>query len=86
MSLAHSYGVGDVIEYRPFGGGTRRVLVDLVEDDIKNGRPGFDGRVVGSNASVWGYDEQITRVLARRFAVVVDEPGSGPVVEGVLVD
>ena len=63
--------LGDVIEYRPLGGGpTRRVVVDEVEDDIKNGYPGFGGHLVTEDfteptASVWGYDDQIVRFLHR---------------------
>ena len=62
------YEVGDIIEYRDFCGGLRKVQVSLRDSDIKNGRPGFDGEVVsGPNAglSVWGYDSQITRVRIR---------------------
>jgi hypothetical protein len=61
------YKVGDIIEYTPFGGGTRRVEVTHREADIKNGRPGFDGTLVGASHElgqrVWGYDRQITRVV-----------------------
>jgi len=61
------YGEGDLIEYQTFGGGTRIVRVEAREEDIKNGSPGFDGIVVGGSAeygaSVWGYDDQITRVV-----------------------
>ena len=60
------YEVGDIIEYRTFFGDTRRVLVGLKDEDIKNGHPGFDGFVVSKdpesdNMSVWGYDDQIIR-------------------------
>jgi hypothetical protein len=72
------YRIGSVIEYRPFGGGLRRVRVTEKEDDIKNGRPGFAGQLIPVSASgvpsdpdeddafsgVWGYDRQIVRVLA----------------------
>jgi len=67
----HDYNIGDTIAYTPFGGGERIVLVDEKEDDIKNGMPGFGGRLVGGDASmagfgdVWGYDHQITRVVSR---------------------
>lgn len=59
------YDVGDIVVYVPFGGGTRRVLVDTKEPDIKNGRPGFAGSDLdygGDEAGVWGYDSQIISV------------------------
>lgn len=59
------YEVGDTIVYSPFGGGERVVLVDEKEADIKNGRPGFGGTIVGEGMGVWGYDSQIVRVEAR---------------------
>lgn len=61
------YGVGSVIEYRAFGGEVRRVKVEWAGDNVKDGRPGFDGKIVGGSKAgefVWGYDEQITRVVA----------------------
>lgn len=65
----NEYKVGDEIEYRPFGGGVRRVRVTGKHADVKHGEPGFDGElVVGSHAlgtEVWGYDHQILRVVAR---------------------
>lgn len=75
--MALDYGVGDVIVYRPFGGGRRRVVVTNREADIKNGRAGFDGQMVtedesgrlipdlsfnGFDGNVWGYDDQIIEV------------------------
>ena len=66
------YREGSIIVYSPFGGGKRRVLVDEKESNIKNGRPGFSGALVGAdnkpNADgdgVWGYDDQIIRVVRR---------------------
>lgn len=63
------YTAGSVIEYTPFGGGTRRVRVAGTDSDIKNGRPGFDGVLVNAGdvtgMEVWGYDSQITRILTR---------------------
>jgi hypothetical protein len=59
------YEVGSVIEYETFGGGLRVVRVEVVEANIKNGLPGFDGTVVEGpdrGMSVWGYDDQIVRV------------------------
>ena len=64
------YQIGDVITYQPFGGGTRRVRVTHKEPDIKNGRPGFDGQLIGDvpdglGDGVWGYDDQILMVSRR---------------------
>ena len=67
------YGEGSIIIYSPFGGGTRRVRVECRESDIKNGRPGFDGVLVSQTDGdatedgdgVWGYDDQIIRVVKR---------------------
>lgn len=61
------FKTGDIIEYTPFGGGTRRVEVTEMHADIKNGRAGFDGILVDSNRDeVWGYTDQVTRVVVRR--------------------
>ena len=64
-----SYKVGDTIEYTSFGGDSRIVKVTASFEDVKNGRPGFDGTIVGGPVSdwddVWGYDSQITRVVKR---------------------
>jgi|TARA_Y100000034_G_scaffold126338_1_gene177405 hypothetical protein len=67
------YRIGSVIEYQTFGGTTRTVLVEEREDDIKNGRPGFDGKLLPYHLDedvepelgkmVWGYDNQITKVI-----------------------
>jgi hypothetical protein len=61
--LLVEYEAGDVIWYRPFGGGLRRVIVDGRRlADVKHGRPGFDGIVVSGpekGTAVWGYDDQI---------------------------
>jgi len=59
------YNEGDIIIYSPFGGGERRVRVLTKEDDVKNGRPGFDGDLLDGDTvigQVWGYDSQIVRV------------------------
>ncbi len=56
------YEAGDVIWYRPFGGGLRRVIVTERLADVKHGRPGFDGVVASrpeKGLAVWGYDDQI---------------------------
>ena len=66
-TMTPAYDVGDVIEY--WTGSTRRVLVEYREEDVKNGYPGFGGTCIegGSDVgmSVWGYDDQITRVVRR---------------------
>jgi len=70
------YKVGDVIEQEAFGGVRRFVLIEGREHDIKNGRPGFDGRLVDREGreirkddpignGVWGYDYQVKRVIRR---------------------
>jgi hypothetical protein len=64
------YKVGDEIVYETFLGNRRRVLVTDREDDIKNGRPGFDGVQVGGSEAgeeVWGYDDQIVNVTRRHI-------------------
>lgn len=56
------YEAGDLIWYRPFGGGLRHVRVVERLADVKHGRPGFDGMVVSGRekgSPVWGYDCQI---------------------------
>lgn len=58
------YKVGDTIEYVTFGGGVRRVTVTQREADVKNGYPGFDG-IMADGMTVWGYDDQIERVISR---------------------
>jgi hypothetical protein len=61
------YGAGDVIWYRTFGGGLRRVLVEERLADVKHGRPGFVGTVVSgpeTGMGVWGYDDQIVPLRA----------------------
>ena len=65
------YNVGDVIAQTPFGGGVRYVRVTSKDQNIKNGRPGFDGDLVLRDGTpvemefsgVWGYDDQITEVI-----------------------
>lgn len=69
----HNYKVGSIIVYNAFGGLRRRVKVEEKERDIKNGRPGFsgievdaDGKPLGDvDHGVWGYDDQIIRVVKR---------------------
>lgn len=62
MTETPHYEVGDTIVYYS-GGELRRVVVTGKYDDVKNGRPGFDGDTVGDDSfPVWGYDDQIERV------------------------
>jgi hypothetical protein len=52
--------VGDVVRDSPFGGGERTVRITRVYADVKNGRPGYDGAIVGiEDGDVWGYTDQI---------------------------
>jgi hypothetical protein len=77
------YNVGDIVHYQTFGCiETRRVMVTSKDDDIKNGRPGFDGFVIRPGETydiqwdldedslqrrlVWGYDDQIIAVEVAR--------------------
>ena len=60
------YSEGSIIDYRTWTGEVRRVLVKTREDDVKNGRSGFDGVMTNDTTfEVWGYDDQIIRVVAR---------------------
>tara|TARA_Y100000296_G_scaffold78313_1_gene100867 strand:- start:300 stop:506 length:207 start_codon:yes stop_codon:yes gene_type:complete len=65
--LELNYTVGSIIDYRAFGERKlRRIVVEVRENDIKNGRPGFDGYLLGKDpdgGGVWGYDDQIVRVV-----------------------
>ena len=60
------YSNGSIIDYRTWTGEVRRVLITEKLDDVKNGRSGFDGVLVDNvGFEVWGYDDQIIRVVAR---------------------
>lgn len=40
------------------------VLVTTKDDDIKNGEPGFEGRVLENNERmIWNYDSEIDSVV-----------------------
>ena len=56
------YMVGSTITYKLWGGDTRTVKVTHKDEDIKNGDPGFDGTEVDTGQSVWGYDNQVSKV------------------------
>jgi hypothetical protein len=61
-----NYSNGSIIEYRTWTGEVRRIVVTEKLDDVKNGRSGFDGVLVDDTGfEVWGYDDQIIRVVAR---------------------
>lgn len=75
--LVVEYEAGDVIWYRPFGGGLRRVTVGERLADVKRGRPGFDGIVVSGpekGMAVWGYDDQIVPLRPVRSDGCPEEP------------
>jgi len=60
------YALGSIIEYRNSGGEILKVQGDEKEDDIKNGRSGFSGIILGSDDDgCWGYDSQIIRVIKK---------------------
>ncbi len=60
----NDYTVGSVIEYTTFTGETRRMVVEYRYYDIKNGKPGFDGRLASDpSKTYWGYDHQIDRII-----------------------
>lgn len=58
MSNIKQPKIGDTIIYQAFGGIRRKVTVIGIAEDIKNGRPGFDG-LLESGDEVWGYTDQI---------------------------
>lgn len=54
--------VGGLVSYRTHTGGTRVVEVTEVLDDVRNGRPGFSGRIAAGpdkGTEVWGYNSQL---------------------------
>jgi len=71
-----SYDVGDIIAKREQPGRAILVLVEHVDPDVKNGRPGFEGTVVifdpttnsytqtGDDTS--GYNDQVIRIARRK--------------------
>jgi len=66
--MNHEYCVGSTLTYLTWGNTPRQVTIDLRMNDIKNGKPGFEGTVIGSGndgfapETVWGYDNQIVRI------------------------
>lgn len=57
-----NYTIGSIIEYRSTLGELRMVEVTDRDENVKNGRPGFEGDT-RDGEGVWGYDSQITRVV-----------------------
>ena len=66
------YEVGDVIEYDVLSESGENRVVEITDkfENIKNGRPGFDGVVVEPEDDnievgdrVWGYDDRVIRVI-----------------------
>lgn len=49
---------GQRVTYISMGGDRRTITVEYSYDDIKNGRPGFEGTDAQGNIW-WGYDDQI---------------------------
>ena len=62
-----NYRKGSIIEYKTFDGSLRLARVTEKLDDVKNGHSGFDGVLINDNFNweVWGYDDQIIRVVVR---------------------
>jgi hypothetical protein len=64
-----NYQAGDTLTYSTFGGKPRRIRVTERCEDVKNGRPGFDGFEVNEQGQrvaeydAWGYDSQILEVF-----------------------
>ena len=66
IMTSSDYEVGDTVIQKTSDGSVRNVLVDNKEVDIKNGRSGFSGTLVGAaphHFGVWGYDHQIIAVI-----------------------
>ena len=72
MKIDKSYKEGDTVRYETFTGELRTARVTAKVPDIKNGKDGFDGVILGqsqstSDAEVWGYDYQIIRVYCKEL-------------------
>lgn len=69
MSPIGMVRVGDRILQQMWSGGWRWVEITRLEEDVKNGRPGFDGLQVGIDGKlgqgVWGYLDQICGIEPR---------------------
>jgi hypothetical protein len=64
MKTANDIQVGDVIIYEAFGGERREVEITQVYEDVKNGRPGFDGFRHDNLQPIWGYCDQIVKYVS----------------------
>lgn len=71
------YEVGDIIEYGPLGGGVFVAKVKVKSEDIKGNSQGFLATLIHNKAprtankpgsGVWGYDEDVIRVVRRANA------------------
>ncbi len=64
MAVRFKYRVGSVIRYITIAGRTRTIVVTSKSRNIKNNRPGFDGRETGGDRNmVWGYTRDILEVV-----------------------
>jgi hypothetical protein len=73
---------GDIVVYRNFMGALLTVQVSDVLSDIKNGRAGFDGRIVGADTeAVWGYGYQVVRIHKADGSAVYSSPINGKFTE-----
>jgi exosome complex RNA-binding protein Csl4 len=67
-TTANSPKVGDIVTYRTIGGEYRRVEIEIIGDETKNGRPVFDAILLDATNDgslpgdlVWGYVADIVR-------------------------
>jgi hypothetical protein len=64
------YAVGDFVVQRLYSGRERVVRVTERTRNVKDGKPGFDG-VNPEEGEVWGFDDQIERVVRRAVSIIV---------------
>lgn len=55
-----SLSVGDIIVYQAFGGEDRRIVIDYLDEDIKNDRSGFSGRILDQDDRLIPNDKTVT--------------------------
>ena len=63
-----NYRIGSIIEYKSTCNQLRIVRVSDKLVDVKHGYSGFDAVILGKSeddGGVWGYDDQIIRVVVR---------------------
>jgi len=63
---------GDTVEYATWGGPIREVTITGVYEEVKNGRPGFDGEMSGGQR-IWGYNDQILKVNGRKIVAAAKD-------------